>query len=142
MTKVCKDCHQTYREKLKECDRPVGRRLWEERVCARLLALLALAVAGAVVVLSADHAAATVRHRRFRPTARSANGKYMFTAGGCAECHAAPVKACDDLKTKDKEALAGGRCLKTPFGTFHVPNISPDKETGIGNGPRSTSSTP
>ena len=52
---------------------------------------------------------------------------------GCAECHAAPVKGCDDLKTKDKEMLAGGRCLKTPFGTFHVPNISPDKETGIGN---------
>ncbi len=29
--------------------------------------------------------------------------------------------------------LAGGRCLKTPFGTFNVPNISPDKEHGIGN---------
>lgn len=28
--------------------------------------------------------------------------------------------------------MAGGRCLKTPFGTFNVPNISPDKETGIG----------
>ena len=61
-----------------------------------------------------------------------ANGKYMFTAGGCAECHAAPLKACDDRKTKNKELLAGGRCLKTPFGTFKVPNISPDKETGIG----------
>jgi hypothetical protein len=61
-----------------------------------------------------------------------ANGKYIFTAGGCADCHAAPVKACDDLNTKDKEVLAWGRCLKTPFNTFHVPNISPDKETGIG----------
>ena len=54
-----------------------------------------------------------------------ANGEYMFTAGGCAECHAAPLKKCDDLKTKDKDALAGGRCLKTPFGIFNVPNISP-----------------
>jgi mono/diheme cytochrome c family protein len=62
-----------------------------------------------------------------------ANGKYMFTAGGCAECHAAPVKACDDLTTKVEQALSGGRCLNTPFGTFHVPNISPDKDTGIGN---------
>jgi mono/diheme cytochrome c family protein len=43
-----------------------------------------------------------------------------------------PVKACDDLNTKDKEVLAGGRCLKTPYGIFHAPNISPDKETGIG----------
>jgi mono/diheme cytochrome c family protein len=61
-----------------------------------------------------------------------ANGKYMFIAGGCAECHATPVKGCDDLNTKDKETLVGGRCLSTPFGVFHVPNISPDKETGIG----------
>jgi hypothetical protein len=61
-----------------------------------------------------------------------ANGEYMFIAGGCAECHAKPVEACDDLDIEAKEVLAGGRCLKTPFGTFHVPNISPDKETGIG----------
>ncbi len=62
-----------------------------------------------------------------------ANGKYLFTAGGCADCHAVPLKGCGDLKIKDAERLAGGRCLKTPFGTFNVPNISPDKETGIGN---------
>lgn len=61
-----------------------------------------------------------------------ANGEYMFTAGGCAECHAVPLAKCKDTKTKDKTMLAGGRCLKTPFGTFNVPNISPDKETGIG----------
>jgi len=61
-----------------------------------------------------------------------ANGKYLFTAGGCAECHAAPLEGCDDLKIKDSEKLTGGRCLNTPYGTFHVPNISPDKETGIG----------
>jgi mono/diheme cytochrome c family protein len=28
--------------------------------------------------------------------------------------------------------LAGGAALKTPFGTFHAPNISPDREAGIG----------
>ncbi|HUU67760.1 MAG TPA: cytochrome c [Methyloceanibacter sp.] len=60
------------------------------------------------------------------------NGKTMFTAGGCAECHAAPAGACDDLDIKDETVLAGGRCLKTDVGTFHVPNISPDEETGIG----------
>jgi mono/diheme cytochrome c family protein len=62
-----------------------------------------------------------------------ANGEYMFTAGGCSECHAVPLSKCKDPKTKDKRVLAGGRCLKTDFGTFNVPNISPDKETGIGN---------
>lgn len=62
------------------------------------------------------------------------NGRTMFFAGGCASCHAAPASAaCDNPKSKDKFTLAGGRCLKTPFGTFFVPNISPDKESGIGN---------
>jgi mono/diheme cytochrome c family protein len=98
-----------------------------------LVALLVLAVAGAVAFYlltlpRAIEASALPDH-----VADPANGKYMFTAGGCAECHAAPLKSCDDRKTKEKELLAGGRCLKTPFGTFNVPNISPDKETGIGN---------
>ena len=62
-----------------------------------------------------------------------ANGALMFHAGGCASCHAAPAsEKCDDPKSRDKTQLAGGRCLKTPFGTFYAPNISPDKETGIG----------
>jgi mono/diheme cytochrome c family protein len=61
------------------------------------------------------------------------NGEYMFIAGGCAECHAEPLKKCSASKTKDKTTLTGGRCLNTPFGVFNVPNISPDKETGIGN---------
>ncbi len=56
----------------------------------------------------------------------------MFFAGGCAECHAKPLAKCKDTKTEDPTRLGGGRCLKTDFGVFHVPNISPDKETGIG----------
>jgi mono/diheme cytochrome c family protein len=97
-----------------------------------LVVLLVLAVAGAVAlyVLTIPRtldASAVPAH-----TPDLANGKYMFFAGGCAECHAAPLKACNDRKTRDKELLAGGRCLKTRFGTFNVPNISPDKETGIG----------
>ncbi|MCF3638577.1 cytochrome c [Rhizobium sp. TRM95111] len=56
-----------------------------------------------------------------------ANGEQVFSAGGCVSCHAAPG-APDD----QKRVLAGGRALKSPFGTFHVPNISPDAEAGIG----------
>lgn len=60
-------------------------------------------------------------------------GEYMFYAGGCASCHASPATdRCDNPRSKDDLKLAGGRCLKTDFGTFYVPNISPDKETGIG----------
>jgi mono/diheme cytochrome c family protein len=47
-------------------------------------------------------------------------GRYIFTAAGCASCH-----------THD-QALAGGRPLDTPFGIFYPPNITPDREQGIG----------
>lgn len=51
-------------------------------------------------------------------------GQYIATLGGCASCH-----------TDDKPgspALAGGRALKTPFGTFYGSNITPHPDAGIG----------
>ena len=94
-----------------------------------LLGLMALAALAFYVLTIpvTEPAAALPNHRP-----EIANGKTMFIAGGCAECHAVPVKGCDDLDIQDETVLAGGRCLKTDVGTFHVPNISPDKETGIG----------
>jgi mono/diheme cytochrome c family protein len=50
----------------------------------------------------------------------------MFYAGGCASCHATPGQ-------DDHTKLGGGLALKSPFGTFYVPNISPDPADGIGN---------
>lgn len=55
------------------------------------------------------------------------NGEKLFWAGGCGSCHAA-AKA----EGEDKKLLGGGQALATPFGTFYVPNISSDRETGIG----------
>ncbi|MBI3779091.1 MAG: cytochrome c [Gammaproteobacteria bacterium] len=52
------------------------------------------------------------------------HGEYLFRAAGCATCH-----------TDEKNhgvPLAGGRALKTSFGTFYTPNITPDPDTGIG----------
>lgn len=57
-----------------------------------------------------------------------ANGETLFWAGGCASCHAAPNASGDALKM-----LSGGQALPTPFGTFHVPNISPDPQHGLGS---------
>jgi mono/diheme cytochrome c family protein len=57
-----------------------------------------------------------------------ANGEQMFWAGGCASCHAATGAEGDALKI-----MSGGRALPSPFGTFHIPNISPDPQAGIGN---------
>jgi mono/diheme cytochrome c family protein len=58
-------------------------------------------------------------------TANLENGKTMFYAGGCASCHATPNQ-------EDKTRLGGGLGLKSPFGTFFAPNISPDRNGGIG----------
>ena len=44
-------------------------------------------------------------------------GEYLFHAAGCASCHT------------DRKAggalLAGGRALRTAFGVFYGPNITP-----------------
>ncbi len=58
------------------------------------------------------------------------NGKTMFAIGGCASCHAVPNKDPDKV---DRTRLGGGLALKSPFGTFYVPNISPDPKDGIGD---------
>jgi mono/diheme cytochrome c family protein len=51
-------------------------------------------------------------------------GEYLFNAAGCYGCHT-------DVKGKGAP-LAGGRRLKTPFGDFIGPNITPDPDHGIG----------
>src|SRR5216683_1064368 len=58
-------------------------------------------------------------------TANVANGLTTFNAGGCSSCHAVPGQP-------DRLKLGGGLALPSPFGTFHVPNISPDPVDGIG----------
>ena len=51
-------------------------------------------------------------------------GEYLMKAGGCLGCHTA--------EKKDAVPFAGGRALKTPFGTFYGPNITPHPTAGIG----------
>jgi mono/diheme cytochrome c family protein len=52
-------------------------------------------------------------------------GEYLAKAGGCLGCH---------TEEKEKAApFAGGRALKTPFGTFYGPNITPHPQAGIGS---------
>ncbi len=69
---------------------------------------------------------ATVAESALGPhTPNLENGRTMFFAGGCNSCHATPNQ-------EDRTRLGGGLGLKSPFGTFYVPNISPDRNDGIG----------
>ncbi|HEU0150154.1 MAG TPA: cytochrome c [Bradyrhizobium sp.] len=52
-----------------------------------------------------------------------ARGEYLARAADCTACHTTP---------SGKE-LAGGLGFKLPFGTLYSTNITPDKDTGIGN---------
>ncbi|MFM6992474.1 MAG: c-type cytochrome [Rhodoferax sp.] len=53
-----------------------------------------------------------------------ANGQYLAKAGGCVGCHT--------VNKAGAIPFAGGRALETPFGIFYGPNITPDKDSGIG----------
>ena len=50
-------------------------------------------------------------------------GAYLTRAGNCKGCHTA----------KGGMPFAGGRQISTSFGDFVTPNITPDRETGIGD---------
>ena len=57
-------------------------------------------------------------------------GRYLVSAGGCVSCHGKASGTNDEV---DVSSLAGGLKLVTDFGDFYAPNITPDKETGIGS---------
>ncbi|MEJ8571364.1 cytochrome c [Microbaculum marinum] len=87
------------------------------------LVVLALIGAGAFWLLTMPTPLAATDLPDHEPDV--ANGEYMFYAGGCASCHATPDQ-------DDPLQLGGGLALPSPFGTFRVPNISPDPDSGIG----------
>jgi mono/diheme cytochrome c family protein len=61
---------------------------------------------------------------RAEPSAEDvARGKALTIAGDCASCHTAdPAKP-----------FAGGKRIDTPFGGIYSPNLTPDRDTGLGS---------
>ena len=51
-------------------------------------------------------------------------GEYLAKVADCVSCHT-------DVANSGKP-FAGGRKIKTLFGSLYTPNLTPDKETGIG----------
>lgn len=54
-------------------------------------------------------------------------GEYLTKLSDCMACHT------DHGNGKTGKPFAGGLPIKTPFGTIYSRNITPDKQTGIGN---------
>ena len=50
-------------------------------------------------------------------------GRALATASDCVACHTRPDGG---------KPFAGGRPIETPFGSITAPNITPDRDTGIG----------
>jgi mono/diheme cytochrome c family protein len=92
--------------------------------------LIAVCAFGVVVAISAacfffwPASIEAVQATQAQPTGSVlvAKGEYLTKAADCAACHTAP----------GGQPFAGGRAFKLPFGTIYSSNITPDRETGIG----------
>lgn len=89
-----------------------------------LLSIFVLALAAVALAWPrAEHIPSSTPQAYALNTANIERGAYLARAGDCIACHTA----------RGGVAYAGGRALETPFGRFYGPNLTPDKETGIGD---------
>lgn len=71
---------------------------------------------------------------RPNPQDSIAYGKYLITIGGCSDCHTPQEQGVDI----EGMFLAGGFEFNAPWGAVRSSNITPHKETGIGNWSKET----
>jgi mono/diheme cytochrome c family protein len=76
----------------------------------------------AVLAISFGTLAITATSAEDRSFAQVQRGKALVDAGDCVACHT----------QAGAQPFTGGRPIKTPFGVIYSPNITPDRETGIG----------
>src|ERR1700753_4280998 len=81
----------------------------------------ALTIAAALAALGAG--AGPCRAGDLQDFAAVDRGHYPAPAADCGSCHTVPGS---------DQPFAGGRAIETPFGVLAAPNITPDRETGIG----------
>ena len=87
----------------------------------RNLGSMRAALCGLALVLSFGGAVAgDIDKQDFKQIER---GRYLTIVGDCAACHTLPGSG---------RNFAGGRPIETPFGNILAPNITPDRQTGIG----------
>jgi mono/diheme cytochrome c family protein len=84
---------------------------------------LTLPIAGSIAwALLAGAAVAAAVVTPGKESNEVARGAYLARIGDCEFCHTAP----------NGKPFAGGRAIATPFGVIYSINITPDRDTGIG----------
>lgn len=96
------------------------RTIWSTLIVAGIL------VASGIWWITAPRRLPAAEATQFDQPGDPERGRLVFAAGDCASCHASPGQS-------DRLHLGGGLALASPFGTFRVPNISPDPQDGIGD---------
>src|ERR1041384_4983362 len=104
--------------------------LWLGAAIALILAILVITIS---VRWDRRFAAPYPQLAASRDPAVLARGRYLaYGPAHCSDCHTAPADYAS-LKSGDaRPPLSGGGTFPIPLGTIEVPNITPDKETGIG----------
>lgn len=93
-----------------------------------VIGVVALAVAGGAAGWAMSTPRPITAAELPQHVADIANGERMYHVAGCISCHK-PGKESGIAAT----VPAGGSAFKTPVGTFYPPNLTPDKETGLGD---------
>jgi mono/diheme cytochrome c family protein len=88
---------------------------------ASALAALGVLAMAAPLLFAAEHSFDDSDQQKF---AEIEHGRYLATLADCTACH---------TKKNGDQPFAGGRPIETPFGIIVSANITPDRETGIGN---------
>ncbi|MEO6921775.1 MAG: cytochrome c [Collimonas sp.] len=89
---------------------------------ALLLVVAVIAVLAALNADDASDASSAPATAAADPAAQIVRGAYLVRTGDCIACHTA----------RGGKELVGGRAIQTPFGAIYSPNLTPDKDTGIG----------
>ncbi|HWK44227.1 MAG TPA: cytochrome c [Stellaceae bacterium] len=93
---------------------------------------LTLLIAPAIIALTAIALLTAASRRVEAADQRVERGRYLVTIGGCVDCHTPGYF----LGKPDMARFLGGSEVgfEIPgLGVFYGPNLTPDKETGLGN---------
>lgn len=77
----------------------------------------------ALVVAALVAGTGTATSAELQDFAAVERGRYLTNAADCGSCHTIPGS---------DHPFSGGRPIETPFGVLITPNITPDRDTGIG----------